>query len=182
LQENIKSKWELNPDRGYIGCKWRKIRGRGNYTISGSSYLKMTEEEDYVLVRGDFETRSNYGHENKLTAGTLEVKGNFTQKIGVSANFKASWTHKVVLSGTERQNIYFSSISTSKINNLIITKPLNEGYTYNVREIYDSKTKTYYYEYPWKNLIEQFDPNPQPGTTISKASLEPARKGWGLQR
>jgi len=29
-------------------------------------------------------------------------------------------------------------------------------------------------------LIEQFDPNPQPGTTISKASLEPARKGLGL--
>jgi len=35
----------------------------------------MTEEEDYVLVRGDFETRSDNNHENKLTAGTLEVKG-----------------------------------------------------------------------------------------------------------
>jgi len=33
-----------------------------------------------------------------------------------------------------------------------------------------------------EKLIEQFDPNPQPGTTISKASLEPARKGLGLQR
>jgi len=29
-----------------------RLEVEGNYTISGSSYLKMTEEEDYVLVRG----------------------------------------------------------------------------------------------------------------------------------
>ncbi len=152
----------------------------GNYTMGGRAYLEMTQEDDYILVGGNFETKSSYSHEGKLTAGTIEVKGNFAQKVGNNSNFKASGTHKVILSGSEVQNIYFDKIAYSKINILIITKPLSEGYTYNVREIYDSKTKTYYYELPWKNLIEQFDPNPQPGTMISKASLEPARKGLGL--
>lgn len=178
--KTLKVNGDLIHTGGTLDINGGVLEVTGNYTMGGRAYLEMTEEDGYILVGGNFETKSSYSHEGKLTAGTIEVKGNFAQKVGNNSNFKASGTHKVILSGSEVQNIYFDKIAYSKINILIITKPLSEGYTYNVREIYDSKTKTYYYELPWKNLIEQFDPNPQPGTMISKASLEPARKGLGL--
>jgi len=176
----LKVNGNLIQTEGTLDVNGGRLEVTGNYTISGYSYLNMTKDEDYILVRGNFETRSVYDHQYNLTAGTLEVKGNFTQICGVSKNFNASGTHKVILSGNEVQNIYFSSIPSSTINNLIITKPLSEGYTYNALTGYDSISNKYYYIPPWKNLIEQFDPNPQPGTTISKASLAPARKGLGL--
>ena len=51
-------------------------------TYGGSlSYLIMSNEEDYVLVEGDFVTQTYYSHENLLTAGVLEIKGDFLQKI-----------------------------------------------------------------------------------------------------
>jgi len=77
------------------------------------------------LVRGDFETRSDNNHENKLTAGTLEVKGNFTRKAGVSANFKASGTHRVVLSGEKQQTIDFSSTNIQQFN--ILENKIHQG-------------------------------------------------------
>jgi len=112
----FKVEGDLVQSGGTLDVNGGRLEVTGNYTISGSSYLEMTEEEDYVLVRGDFETRSDNNHENKLTAGTLEVKGNFTRKAGVSANFKASGTHRVVLSGEKQQTIDFSSTNIQQFN------------------------------------------------------------------
>ena len=59
-----------------------------------------------------------------MSAGTLEIKGNFIQKSGVSNtneyNFRATGTHKTVFSGTQEQTISFSS-PKSYFNEVIIT-------------------------------------------------------------
>ena len=106
------------------------------YTYS-SGYLKMTDQNDYMLVHGDFVMDSRYGGYDTsststydlysgdwLTDGTLEVKGNFTQlstydvadtsyvKYYTEDNFQATGNHKVILYGTE----YFEDPSSSYFN------------------------------------------------------------------
>ena len=102
----------------------------GNYRIQtknadgtySNSYgiLVMTNAADYVQVGGGFVTQSYYSHNTYLTAGTLEVKGDFTQKLFDSSsghtNFNASGSHKVVLSGTSLQTVYFESPDYSRFN------------------------------------------------------------------
>jgi len=85
----------------------------------------MHGESDHVLVEGNFivdRRRSDGGGSsgslswhNQFTAGTIEVKGNFTQKSTYSGEyssyanggFAASGTHRVVLSGNTKQTVSF---------------------------------------------------------------------------
>ena len=87
----------------------------GNYTLTNrSGYLTMTDPDDYVLVEGDFSTQSA-NHSGRLTAGLLEVKGNFTQlrntyyMAGPRDNFRATADHRVKLSGTASQEVSFQN-------------------------------------------------------------------------
>ncbi len=67
--------------------------------------LKMTNEDDYLLVYGDFNI-GGYGS-TELTAGTVEVKGDFT-KYNNNVNFAGyneTGTHKTIFSGTDTQTI-----------------------------------------------------------------------------
>ena len=50
--------------------------------------------------------------------------------------FNPSGTHKVILSGTTTQAVYFQSYNHSHFNNLEITKPLNSGYTFNYSPVW----------------------------------------------
>lgn len=115
-----------------------KIQGSNGSHSSG--ILKMMNENDYLSVGGSFLTDSRNSHENYLTAGTMEVKGDFTQKstYGWSPysdrkNFHASGTHKVILSGNATQIISFQYPSSgySHFNILLLTKPFSSGYTFN---------------------------------------------------
>ncbi len=107
----------------------------GTYNYS-YGYLYMTNPNDYMLVEGNFLMDSYYSHEGKLTAGTLEVKGNFTQRAtSVSAgrdNFNTSGTHKVILSGTAKQTVSFTFpyASDSHFNVLDIRNTSAEGVTF----------------------------------------------------
>ena len=67
----------------------------------------MTNENDRVIVNGDFVTDSSVNHEEKLTAGIMTIGGNFTQLNSNNGryNFAANENHKVVLSGNTVQNI-----------------------------------------------------------------------------
>jgi len=94
---------------------------RGDYNITSndgssysSGYLKMTDASSRAIVDGDFVMDSKYDHGAYLTAGVLEVKGNFTQKTTYTSssspryNFEATGTHKVLLSGSELQTVSFA--------------------------------------------------------------------------
>ena len=127
----------------------------GNFNFGSASsysrgYLQMTNENDYVLVGGNFYDRAYYSQSGKLTAGVLEVKGNFTQVTASNQyNFYPTGTHKTILSGNKVQAISFAS-NVSQFNILEITKPINTGYKF-------SRTPL------WNTLIEGV-PDTEPPT------------------
>ena len=97
---------------------------------SYGGYVIMQNDEDYILVGGDMYVYSAY-NSSKFTAGTLEIKGDFTQKTYSAAdNFYCTGTHKTILSGETLQTISFAS-TKSQFNVMEITKPLNNGYVFN---------------------------------------------------
>lgn len=92
------------------------------YTVS-SGILNMTNEGDKVVVDGNFITMTNQDHSEYLTAGTLEIKGDFYQyDDGTEYAFPASGTHKVILSGTDKQTVTFESYDSSHFNILSLTQ------------------------------------------------------------
>jgi hypothetical protein len=58
------------------------------------------------------------------------------QYASSSANFKATGTHKVVLSGEELQTVNFVYPSNSYFNILQITKPVGAGYSFNTKPVW----------------------------------------------
>ena len=67
--------------------------------------------------------------DNILTTGTMEIGGDFSQFEGSKYNFYCYGTHKVILNGTEKQNVHFDSTS-SKFNILKLTKDKEKDYTF----------------------------------------------------
>ncbi|NLD48679.1 MAG: hypothetical protein GX660_16065, partial [Clostridiaceae bacterium] len=104
-----------------------RIDNNGSYV---NAYLKMVNEADYVMVGGNFRMYSWYSHKEYLTAGTMELKGNFTQNghdySPYYHNFNASGTHKVILSGEDTQDVYFRQPGQSCFN-ILELKNYSEG-------------------------------------------------------
>ncbi len=91
---------------------------------TSDAILKMTNAGDYVLVNGDFITKTTQKHSNYLTAGTFELKGDFYQYgEGTTFAFPASGTHLTILSGNEVQNITFESYDDSHFNIIRMDQP-----------------------------------------------------------
>ncbi len=116
--------------KGDYNIENERLDYRGNpYKVNSSGRLIMKNEEGKVLVDGDFLTRSISQTSDLLTAGTLELKGDFYQYSGSGGNFRASNNHTVLLSGDTKQTIKFtkSGTSYSYFNNLDISNTSEEG-------------------------------------------------------
>ncbi|TVP85317.1 MAG: hypothetical protein EA375_04665 [Acholeplasmataceae bacterium] len=87
----------------------------GDFTTGNSSgRIRMEHEDDHLLVKGNFQTQTL----NTLTAGTLEVRGDFTQirntiYSNATYTYNPSGTHLTRLSGDSVQNISFSHPNNS---------------------------------------------------------------------
>ena len=110
------------------------------YTYS-SGYLYMNQADDQVVVKGDFITDSTQ-YNQYLTAGVLEVKGDFTQQSSYPnnssnylRNFFASGSHKVLLSGNQSQQVSFEDPGSnySHFNILEITNSSEEGVNFKTK-------------------------------------------------
>ena len=94
----------------------QKKNSDGTYG-EGSGVLAMHNDADYVKVEGDFyHSGNNYYHDkngqqvsNVLTAGTLEIGGNFYQTLPGYSSFRASGTHRTVLTGTGIRFVQFAN-------------------------------------------------------------------------
>ena len=123
----------LNQTFGTIAVNGGKLVVNGNYTLS-NGYIHMENESDCVEIdcveiNGDFSVGS-YLNDSVLTAGTITIKGNFTQqKYNYPNNFNCSGTHKVILNGNEKQTVHFDSTS-SHFNILELTKDKETGYIF----------------------------------------------------
>ena len=114
---------------------------------NSSGYLNMSKANDLVKINGSFYTQSICGEtdriystqpRNSLTAGTMEISGDFKQITGVDAgnynaktsnNFVCKDTHTVILNGNNIQTIHFDN-TNSYFNNLKLTKDKEKGYTF----------------------------------------------------
>ena len=98
-------------------------RTDGSY---GNGYLDMTNSDDFLCVDGNFTVYTYYPYSD-LTDGTIEVKGNFSQKhYGYKNNFAPSGNHKVILSGESLQTVSFDR-TESNFNILEIQNFSNDG-------------------------------------------------------
>ena len=118
-----------------MGINGGSLKINGDYNMYGVSVLEMTNESDYVYVGGNFTISSEVVHSNCLTAGTLEVKGNFTQSKS-PLNFVASGSHKTILSGDTVQTVTFEYPETSSFNILKLSRPLDSGYIFNTTPVW----------------------------------------------
>lgn len=98
----------------YLNVNKGKLYVDGNFNMSRTNgsgsygYLTMTNSEDYVFVNGDFCANNAYSN-GGMTDGTIEIKGNFTQKhYSYPDNFNPSGNHKVILSGENLQTVSFA--------------------------------------------------------------------------
>ena len=88
----------VNVNYGFLNINKGQLTVNKDLNIGNSyTHLKMVNTEDYVLVKGNFNDQSNYSHNDYLTAGTLEVQGNFTQGYS-QESFYATGTHRFYLS------------------------------------------------------------------------------------
>ena len=94
--------------------------GDGTYESACSGYLSMGDSAGYMLVAGSARFRSASG---SLNAGTLEVRGDFTQKTnpGSNAACAAAGTHRTLLSGSDIQTVSFDTPTNSFFNILEVT-------------------------------------------------------------
>ena len=169
----VQIKNDLLQTGGTIYLNGGKLNVPGDYYIAGSrsigddgeedvtqtsnskdAYLEMVKTADEVRVGGDFLTYSYEDHRDYLTAGTMYVGGNFTQKAGSSYNFAASGSHTVILDSEEKQNVLFEK-DASHFNNLKLTKG-SDNYTFTPENC-------------WNTLIEAET------TTVTKVSVTPEK-------
>ncbi len=122
---NLKVNSTLEINGGRINCLEDLI-------VNYNGILVMTDSNDYICVGSDMTFNSNKSHTDKLTAGTMELKGDFTDTYKM---FKASGTHKTILgikyksSGKEYiQSITFN-YADSIFNTLVLKKDVSK-YTF----------------------------------------------------
>lgn len=109
-----------------------KIVCDGNLVMDSSEgILEMTDDEAYILVKGNFSTYTSSNTNRPLTvnftAGTFELQGNFTDEYTPSS-FNSSGTNTVILSGkTVNGSDFIQKIKISdtsvKFNKMILKKP-----------------------------------------------------------
>ncbi|MGN0386256.1 MAG: fibronectin type III domain-containing protein, partial [Lachnospiraceae bacterium] len=101
--------------------------------------IAMQKEAGYMLCGGDFLMHSCVNHRGILTAGTLEIRGNFQQDT--ATNFVATGSHTVILSGTKTNNgrMFIQEVDfainpgESRFHRLILKKP-DSGYLFHVEK------------------------------------------------
>lgn len=100
----------------------------GDFTVNGA--FMMTDDAGYIVVNGDcyantYILSSTTGNVTEITAGTIEIKGDMIN----SGGYRASGTHKTILSGNSGQKIdlYNSGSSQGNFNILEVTNTSEEG-------------------------------------------------------
>ena len=105
----------------------------GSLTVKGDltvGRLHMNNENGYLLAERDFiinkgEPSDNWGdYNNRLTAGTLELKGDFYQYsyqypsgVGAATVYNETGTHKTIFSGSKIQRVSFEANQSLMLNN-----------------------------------------------------------------
>lgn len=112
----------------------QEVKTEGFYTDCRSlGKLVMTDESDYVLVQGSFVMDTRADTQGKMTAGTLEVKGDFRADCMIDSylmevqGFCATEDHRVLLSGNDKQCVETNSSDYCQFANVEIMNESDAG-------------------------------------------------------
>ena len=120
--------YENNVSADGLGLTNGNVYIKGDLSV-GSETLAMTHDNDYLLIGGNFSTLSSDSHYNYLNAGTVELKGDFTETYNNNFNYggyREEGTHKTIFSGEGPQRIYVKvsqNRAASRFENLEIKNP-----------------------------------------------------------
>ena len=119
---------EVIGDYYIAGNRWIGDDGAERVEGTYSAILKMTKEKDVIKIGNNFLTYSSKNHTNQLTAGTMYIAGNFTEKyysanIEDYYNFNTTGTHRVVFNGNKKQQIQFDAPRYSGFTNVTFANP-----------------------------------------------------------
>ena len=113
-----------NNIKGNLQAEGNVSFGEGSLTIEGNTEitqgnLHMKNDSDKLLVKGNLILGEDYGtnSEHEMTAGTVEVKGDFTSKYkrdNSPYGYYETANHKTVFSGDKTQKISF--VESSEVN------------------------------------------------------------------
>ncbi len=98
---------DLTHSSGTLNINGGSLAINGNFLIDQSGGLIMRDANDLIVVSGDFETSTSADEWGYLSAGVLEVKGDFSQKGTDNTSFYTTESHKVLLNGTSQQTVSF---------------------------------------------------------------------------
>ncbi len=138
--------------------------------FSSSGIFAMQDSESSVTVKGNFAMSSSRNHSTYLTAGTLNLWGDFAQKG--TKNFIAGEQHTTVLVGkranystTYVQSISFADETNCTFGKLVLKKSLEQGY-YFANEIDDIclVTREYVVDRTAPNRVENLAVTQENGT------------------
>ncbi|MFW6002191.1 MAG: InlB B-repeat-containing protein [archaeon] len=114
VNEKVMSSGEIklkNGSRMEVSGDLRFLKeNEGDYE-SASGGLMMSSSDDFVLVEGDFINHSEKEYE--ISAGEMELKGDFYQSEGKPGNFETTGDHLMTFSGEDTQTIDFASPEVS---------------------------------------------------------------------
>lgn len=122
LGEIIQTSGQILFNRGELLCE-------GDYAFNGGT-IHMDNGNDYLKVGGKFLCQT-YADNSIMSAGTIEITGDFVQKQAVGStvgrkNFICTGAHTVIFSGKKRQSIHFDS-PASHFNHVILKNTSEEG-------------------------------------------------------
>lgn len=95
----------------------------GSFLLSNGGLLSMTQSADSLLVAGPFDIDAQ-DESGNLTAGVLQVGGNFTQRGNASASSFAATGTRTVLNGAGNQTVTFFNpgLTQSRFRDLEVRK------------------------------------------------------------
>jgi hypothetical protein len=108
-------------DEGTLILGGKVLTVAGTFNVSSQGTLTMTNGADQVVVSGNTQF-AGQDETGLLTAGVLDLKGNFTQTAGPSVNaFVASGTQRTRFTGSGVQNIIFVHPANSHFQELDVS-------------------------------------------------------------
>ena len=124
--DNIVINGKAKINRGRISCK-------DSFTVGYNGELIMKNDSDYLYVGRSLNFNSNKSHSDNLTAGTIELFGDFIQNN--YDNFTATGTHKTIISKRSITSdigyihtLKFSNNQGNSIFNVLVLKEKSDMY------------------------------------------------------
>ena len=111
----------------------RLVFTNGKVTVNGNcnileQLLMNYNDSDYLLVNGDLNMELSLNNGWDLSAGTVEVKGDFTEMAqSGSNNYREINNHKTILSGSKKQMVSFTQPGCNEFSTLIINNRSKDG-------------------------------------------------------